>query len=112
MAKNKFSEGSPLDFVAPSGGVTSGKGFKVGGLIPIAETTQLAGETVAGHVTGVWDVDSDAGAAWTAYTTVIYWDDTAKKFTATSTSNTKCGIAAADKLSAATTGRVRLQPVF
>ena len=111
MAKNKFSEGSPLDLVAPSGGVTSGAAVKIGAIIAIAETTQLVGETFAGHVTGVWDVTSDTGTAW-AVGDIVYWDDSAKVFTKTSTSNTKCGIVAGAKLSAATSGRVRLQPVF
>lgn len=43
---------------------------------------------------------TDTGAAWAAFDK-IYWDDTAKKFTKTSTSNTLVGYALEAKLSAA-----------
>jgi predicted RecA/RadA family phage recombinase len=70
------------------------------------------GATVAGYGYRRLDVPSDTGAAW-AVGDVVYWDDTAKVFTKTTTSNTKAGqVTAAAKLSAATTGRIRLQPAF
>ena len=109
--KNKFSDGSPIDVTVPSGGCTSGAGLKIGALVGIAETTQVSGDTVALHLVGVFDVTSDTGTAWSVGD-VVYWDDTAKNFTKTSTSNTKCGVVVAAKTSGATTGRVRLQPVF
>lgn len=45
--------------------------------------------------------DKATGAAW-AVGDDIYWDATAKKFTKTSTDNTKCGVALAPALSADT----------
>jgi predicted RecA/RadA family phage recombinase len=109
--KNYIMSGDTLDLVAPSGGVTSGKGFKVGAIIAIASVTAAAGVTVAGVTEGVFDVDSDTGAAWAAGD-VVYWDDTAKVFTKTTTSNTKCGYAVAAKLSADVVGRISLSPIF
>lgn len=108
--KNFVSKGEAIDLVAPYA-VTSGGGMKVGGIIAIAVMDAAIGVTVAGAVTGIFDVPSDTGAAW-AVGDVVYWDDTNKVFTKTSTSNTKAGLVTVAKLSAATTGRVRLQPVF
>lgn len=109
--KNFVQSGDMLDLVAPSGGVTSGKGVKIGVIIAIASTTAIAGASFAGATEGVFDVDSDTGAAWAAGD-VVYWDDTNKVFTKTSTSNTKCGYAVAAKLSGDTTGRINLSPIF
>lgn len=109
--KNKFSEGSPIEVTVPSGGCTSGLPLKVGLLIGVPVTTQVIGDTVALHMTGVFDLASDTGTAW-AVGDLAYWDDTAKVVTKTTTSNQKLGIITAAKLSAATTGRVRIQPVF
>jgi predicted RecA/RadA family phage recombinase len=41
---------------------------------------------------------------------LVYWDNTAKQFTKTSTSNTKAGYAVAAKLTAGVSGRMRLVP--
>lgn len=109
--KNKFSDGSPLDIIVPAGGCTSGTALLVNGIVGIPETTQLIGDTVALHVTGLFDHASDTGAAW-AVGDVLYWDNTAKVFTKTTTSNTKAGQCVLAKLSATATGRIRLQPSF
>ena len=109
--KTKFSEGSPLDFTAPSGGTTSGVGVKIGSMIAIAALTAAAGDTTVGHTQGVFDHASDTGAAW-AFGDLLYWDDTNKVFTKTSSGNTKAGYAAAAKTSGATTGRIKLVPTI
>jgi predicted RecA/RadA family phage recombinase len=109
--KNFVSPGDALDLVAPSGGVTSGKGVKIGAIIAIAMVTVAAGATFSGLVRGVINADSDTGTAW-AVGDIVYWDDTAKVFTKTTTSNTKAGYVTAAKASGATSGQIRLQPVF
>jgi predicted RecA/RadA family phage recombinase len=109
--KNFVSQGHALDLTAPSGGVTSGKGVKIGAIIAIALVTAAAGATFAGLVTGVVNVDSDTGTAW-AVGDIVYWDDTNKVFTKTSTSNTKAGYVVTAKASGDTSAHVRLQPSF
>lgn len=111
MSKARFSDGSPIDITAPSGGCTSGTALLINGVVCIPETSGAQGDTVAAHVTGVFDHASDTGAAW-SFGDVLYWDNTNKVFTKTSTSNTKAGQCMAAKGSSATTGRIRLQPVF
>lgn len=106
--KNYVQCGTALDLAAPYA-VSSGGGMKVGAIIAIAAMDAASAALVAGYTKGVFDVTSDTGAAW-AVGDVIYWDDAAKKFTKTTTSNTKCGIAVAAKLSADVVGRVSLVP--
>jgi predicted RecA/RadA family phage recombinase len=105
---NFVQKGEALDLTAPYD-VASGGGFKVGAIIAIASSAALSGASVVGNVIGVYDVTSDTGAAW-SIGDVVYWDDTNKRFTKTTTSNTKSGVAVAAKTSGATTGRVRLIP--
>lgn len=55
-------------------------------------------------------VPKATGEAWTPLTK-IYWDDTAKKFTTTSTSNTLAGYVKEPALSADIEGVIRLDPL-
>lgn len=59
--------------------------------------------TKSNHVyeSEVSDAPKATGEAWTVGT-AIYWDNTNKKFTTTTTSNTKCGVALAPALAADT----------
>jgi len=57
---------------------------------------------------GLIEYASETGVAWTAGDK-LYWDDTAKNFTKTSSGNTLCALAAEDKASAAATGLVLLK---
>lgn len=110
--KNYIQEGDVLTLTVPAGGVIAGKGVKVGALIAIAASTNAtAGSTFEGATEGVFDVDKATGAVW-AEGDVIYWDDTAKNFTKTTTSNTKCGVAVAAALTGDVVGRVMLTPIF
>jgi predicted RecA/RadA family phage recombinase len=51
---------------------------------------------------------SGANTAATAWTSIAYWDDTNKRITPISTSNTRVGIFAADKTTAQAFGNVLL----
>lgn len=106
--KNYVQDGIALDLAAPYA-VSSGGGMKVGAIIAIASLDAASGATVAGYTLGVFDAASDTGTAW-AVGDVVYWDDTNKRFTKTSTSNTKAGYVVAAKASGDVTGRVRLVP--
>lgn len=107
--RNHFQPGNSLDFIAPSGGVTSGSTYKKGAIMHVASTSALEGETYNGDIHGVFTLASQTGTAWTQGD-VLYWDDSAKVWTKTSTSNTKGGMAAYDKASADATGKVLLLP--
>lgn len=102
-------EGCALDLTAPSGGVTGDTPYKIGSIICIATADAAEAATFVGYVEGVYDVPKATGAAW-AEGDLLYWDDAAKKFTKTSTSNTKAGYAVKAAASGDTEGRIRLVP--
>lgn len=112
--KNYVQDGIALDLIAPSGGVVSGLAYKIGSIIALAAVDAAEGETFAGYVEGVYDVVAATHATDQAWTEglLIYWDDTAKAFTITATSNTKAGVAVAAKASTAAEGRLRLVPTI
>lgn len=109
--KTKISSGEVIDFTAPAGGVTSGLGVLIGALFLIPVTSNVAGDTVAGHAAGVFDHAAEgaaSGQAWAAGDD-LYWDATNKRLTKTVGSNVKVGKAVAAKVTTATFGRFRLQ---
>jgi len=109
--RNFIKRGIGLDLVAPAGGVTAGTGVKIGAIIAIPSTDAAEGETFNGDTEGCFEHAAATGQAW-AVGAVVYWDDTNKVFTTTSTSNTKAGVAIEAKLSAAAVGSVKLIAVI
>lgn len=82
-------------------GITSMVGVTQGATLQNAE-----GEMA---ITGAWgDMPKKTAQAWTTFD-ALYWDNTAKEFTTTSTGNTHAGWAAADAASADAVGAVRLR---
>jgi predicted RecA/RadA family phage recombinase len=112
MAKNFVQDGNVLDMIAPSGGVVSGTGYLIGSIFGVAIVTAAQTETFALQTTGVWNLPtaSGAGTDWTAGTKV-YWDNTAKNVTKTSSGNTFIGFGLAAKATADTAANIRLQLV-
>jgi predicted RecA/RadA family phage recombinase len=102
--QNFIQPGDTMNFTAPAGGVVSGNGYKVGQLFVVATRDVAAGSRFQGATGGVFDLPK-AGGAWTEGA-LVYWDDTAKNCTLTSTSNLLIGCAA--EATSSTTGRVRL----
>lgn len=86
--------GDVLEFTAPSGGVTAGVPVLIGSVLVIPTTTAAQGVLFRGKRTGVHTVPKATGAAWTEGA-ILYWDNTAKNFTTTATSNFRVGFAAA-----------------
>ncbi|EKS7795097.1 DUF2190 family protein [Edwardsiella piscicida] len=81
MAKNFVCDGNQMSFIAPTGGVVSGKPIKIGSLTVVPLETADAGLEFSGALGGVWYLPCDnslgVGAA-------VKWDgrklvaDTAK----------------------------------
>jgi len=99
--------GDVLTLTAPAGGVVSGTAYLIGGLVVVAEATAAATEKFPARTAGVYTLAKATGQTW-AEGAKLYWDDTAKKFTTTSTSNTFAGHAVAAAATGDTTGQVRL----
>jgi len=110
MAKNFVSSGSVLDLVAPSGGVVAGKAYLIGALLVIALVSAAEGDTFAGQLDGVWELDAATHATTQAIAEggPVYWDATAGKATATATGNTLIGAAVEAKVSTVATVKVNL----
>ncbi len=108
--KTYVQQGGTLTLTAPYD-IAAGAAFKVGSIIAVATSAALSGATVEGLTTGVVDVAKVSAQAWTVGAP-IYWDDSAKLMTTTSTSNTLAGVAVAVAANPSATGRVRLNGSF
>lgn len=106
--KNQIQSDEIVTLAAPYA-VNSGAGALVGALFGVAGTTLANGETGAFVTRGVFDLTKVGSQAWTVGAKV-YWDNTNKYCTTTSSGNTLIGVALVAVGSGAgeTTGRVRL----
>ena len=110
--KNYVQPGNTITLTAPYA-VSSGDGLLVGSIFGVAAGTAALGEAVEAALTGVYDLKKVASQAWAAGDKV-YWDNTAKEVTKTTTSNTLIGVAVVAVAGGAgdTIGRVRLNGAF
>lgn len=104
--KNYVQAGDNLTVAAPYD-AAAGTGVKVGYIFGIAQATVLDTENVVIVRKGVFTVAKVSAQAW-AIGAKIYWDDTAKLFTTTTTSNTLVGVATAAAVNPSSTGEVLL----
>lgn len=104
--KNYVQSGETLTLTAPYD-VASGAGMLVGSLFAIATAAALSGATVECRPGGVYDLVKNTGEAWTAGAK-IYWDNTNKRCTTTSSANTLIGVATQAQASSDAIGRVKL----
>jgi predicted RecA/RadA family phage recombinase len=106
MADNLIQEGDVLSLAAPYA-VSSGDGALIGTLFGVALVTLASGDTGSFMTEGVWSLKKTSAQAWTVGAK-IYWDNTNKECTTTSTSNTLIGCATAAAANPSSTGHVRL----
>lgn len=106
-----IQEGHSIDYT-PGSAVTAGTCILLGTIIGFPERDIAANELGALRISGVISHAKAASQAWTPGA-VVYWDDTNKVFTTTSSGNTLCGIAAEAVGSGAgeTTGKVIINGV-
>lgn len=110
--KNYVQPGNTITLTAPYA-VTSGDGLLVGSIFGIASGDAASGEPIEAALVGVFDLKKVASQAWAAGDKV-YWDNTAREATKTTTSNTLIGVAVAAVAGGTgdTIGRVRLNGSF
>lgn len=86
------------NFQAPAPyAVVSGAAALVGAIVAIASVAAAIGEEIAWVRVGIFNpVPKAPSQAWVAWTTKVYWDNTAKVFTSVVGSNTFCGVAASN----------------
>jgi predicted RecA/RadA family phage recombinase len=105
--KNFVQPGDVQPFTAPGGGVTSGTAYQIGQAIVVAVASAEATETFQGAIRGVFTLPKATGQTWDEGE-LLYWDDSAKKFTTTSSANRLAGWAQAEAASGDTEGSVYL----
>lgn len=106
MASNYVQVGDTLTIPAPAD-VLSGGVVIAGGIVGIAQNDALTGALVDVAVSDVWELPK-VGADAFALGDAVYWDDTANLATATTTGNTKLGVAVAAAGAGVATVKVRL----
>jgi predicted RecA/RadA family phage recombinase len=110
--KNYVQPGNTITLAVPYA-VESGDGFLVGAIFGVATGAAANGESVEAALVGVFDLKKVGSQAWAAGDKV-YWDNTNKEATKTTTDNTLIGAAVEAVGSGAsdTIGRVRLNGSF
>lgn len=108
--KNFIKEGKTVSLIAPYT-VTSGSGLLVGSIFGVASNDAAGGAAVEAVVEGVILLAKTSAQAWTVGA-LIYWDDTNKVATTTSTSNKLIGVATVAAANPSSTGYVRLNGAF
>ena len=106
MSKHYQSSGNPWTVLAPAN-VTVDVPLLIGSVFAIPTETVASGKLTAFTRSGQVTVPKATGEAWTAGAKV-YWDDTAKKVTTTSSGNSLIGAAAVLAASGDTVGFVLL----
>jgi len=104
--KNYVQDGTTVSLSAPYD-VASGGGLLVGALFGVALSAAANGAAVQAVTRGVFALPKTNAQAWTQGAKV-YWDNTAKEVTTTSTSNTLIGCALVAAANPSATGMVRL----
>ena len=104
MAKNLVQPGHVVEYAAPYA-VVSGAGALIGTRFGVAMVTLANAERGNFAMDGVWRIAKATGEAWTEGAK-IYWDNTNKRLTTTSASNTLVGTAAAAAASGDTLGNL------
>lgn len=110
--KNYIQKGEMLTLTAPYA-VSSGGGALVGSIFGVAAADVANAAEGEFQVCGVFDLTRETGAS-SGFTagTLIYWDNTNKRITKTSTANKLIGVAVKDAADGDATGRVRLNGAF
>ena len=110
--KNFIATGNTLTITAEAD-IASGAGVLIGSIFGVATGPIANGAEGVINLTGVYDLPKTASQAWTVGAKV-YWDNTAKEATKTTTSNTLIGVAVVAVAGGAgdTIGRVRLNGAF
>ena len=90
--------------------VTSGQGALIGTLFGVATADITSGAVGTFLIEGVVTVAKATGVNW-VQGALLYWDDSAKKITNVTTSNTRVGVAMQAQVNGDTTCLIRLNGV-
>lgn len=109
--KTFIQHGDCLTVVAPAGGTNSGELYKVGGIIGVAATTEVAGALVVLKTAGVFSLNKINAQAW-AQGDLVFMNTTSRALTNVSaTGLVLVGVATEIAPNPSTTGACRLNGV-
>lgn len=108
--KNFVQDGKLLKVAAPYA-LTAGQGALVGSIFGVAVSDAANGADVVLAVDGVFSLTA-LTADTASVGTKLYWDNTNKRLTVTSSGNTLVGVAVVAKTGTDTTATIRLNAVF
>ena len=108
--KNFVQEGKSLTLTAPYV-LTSGQGALIGSLFGVANGAAANGAEVVLSLSGVFDLPK-VSTDVLAVGATVYWNDTSKLVTVTSSGNTKIGVAVLAAANPSGIARVRLNGSF
>lgn len=109
MAKNFVQEGDVLTLTAPYNR-DSGQAALIGaGLFGVALVDVASGASAAFAMEGVFTLAKVEAQAWATLGLPIYWDNSAKNLTTTSSGNTLVGYNTATAANPSTTGTIRIR---
>jgi predicted RecA/RadA family phage recombinase len=104
--KNYLFEGDVVTLTAPYDRL-AGQGVLVGSLFGVAIADALSGADIVVQTEGAFTLEKTTGESWTAGL-LLYWNNSTKKATTTSSGNTPIGYAWKTAASGDTTGPVIL----
>ena len=108
--RNQYQEGRVIDCTAPSGGVVSGTGYKIGThLFGVAGVSAAEGETFALQIEGVVELPKTS-ALEISPGDIVYWVAGSSVVNKTATSNKAVGIAVSTAANPSATVLVKLLP--
>lgn len=109
--KSFIQHGDCVTVPAPSGGTVSGELYKVGGIVGVAATTEVAGAPVVLKLGGVFELTKISAQAWAAGD-LIYMNTTSRALTNVSaTGLVLVGAATEAAANPSSVGRCRLNGV-
>ncbi len=109
--KNYIQAGDNITVIAPSGGTVSDGLYKVGAIIGVAATTEVAGDPVVLKTGGVFDLAKTSAQAW-AVGDVLFMNTTTRILTNVSaTGLVLVGLATEVATNPSATGACRLNGV-
>lgn len=115
MAKNYIQPGDRLTLLnpdtSPAVDIASGEGVLIGSIFGVAIVDIPAGESGAVETTGVWKLPKTSAQAWTVGQK-IYWNNTLRVVTTSSSGNTLIGVAVEIAANPSAVGLVRLNGSF
>lgn len=107
--RNQTQTGNVITVAAPYA-VASGDGAKVGSFFGVATSAAANGATLELALTGVYSITA-LGTDTGSIGTKMYWDDTNKRLTTTSSTNMFVGSLVVAKANGETTATIRLNGI-